>query len=199
MSILRKYRLFRHPLLKRFARTDDGVAAIEFGFLAIPFFYIIMATLETSLVSFAETNLTTSVETAARVIRVGAFGTGDPGEDKSALFIQSVCDNAVMVPDCATNLKVDVRTMTQFAQGAGLGSIDACLDSADPANFDVTPGTSSALMLVRVCYRWELVTPFMSQVFSYPAGSGYRTLSSVIAFRNEPYAGSGTIGSGTGG
>ena len=180
-------RLSRFFRFKRYAKDDDGVVAIEFALIAVPFFYILMAVLETSVVFFAETNLGTSVETASRQIRVGTFGTGLPGEDKKALFIETICDNAVLVPDCENNLKVDVQVITTFADAASIGSIDACLAGANPGDFDVTAGTGSALMLVRVCYDWQLITPYMSAVFSYPAGSGARTLSSVQAFRNEPF------------
>ena len=180
-------RISRYLRLKRYAKSDDGAVAMEFAFIAIPFFYIVMAVLETSVVYFAETNLGTSVETASRQIRVGTFGAGLTGDEKKTLFIQNVCDNAVMVPDCENNLKVDVQVITTFADANSVSSIAACLSGADPDDFSVTEGTGSALMLVRVCYDWQLITPFMSQVFSYPAGSGSRTLSSVQAFRNEPF------------
>lgn len=191
------YRDIRFSKLRMFSRNDDGVAAIEFAMLAIPFFYILMAVLETSLIFFAETNLEVSVENAAREIRVGSFTAGTPTEQMDA-FVDSVCSRAIMVPDCENTLKVDVRTMTQFSQAAGLGSIDACLDGANPADFGVTQGMSNSLMLIRVCFRWKLATPFMASVFSYPAGSGARTLSTVMTFRNEPYNGTNTIGAGVG-
>jgi len=180
-------RVSRFLRLKRYAKNDDGTVAIEFAIIAVPFFFILMAVLETSVVFFAETNLGSSVETASRQIRVGTFGAGLTGDEKKDLFIQNVCDNAIMVPDCETSLKVDVRVITTFADAASIGSIDACIAGASPDDFSVTEGTGSALMLVRVCFEWQLLTPFMSSVFAYPVGTGARTLSSVQAFRNEPF------------
>src|SRR6185503_13859041 len=44
-----------------FARRQDGAAAVEFGFVALPFFALLFAILETALVFFAGQSLEAAV------------------------------------------------------------------------------------------------------------------------------------------
>lgn len=178
----RRARRLRFRLLpRRFAREDKGVVAIEFAAVALPFFYLLMAILETSLLYFMETNLNAGVETATRQVRVGAF-TGDKDD-----FRNLVCEVASAVPSCNSEVKVDVRRFSSFSATAGTDAFEACRDGADPNAFGVDPGNASSIMLARVCFEWELFTPFMSKILEYPSGSGSRLISAVGAFRNEPY------------
>ena len=55
----------RLPLVRRFVRQEDGVAAVEFALVAAPFLALIFAILETALVFFAGQAL----ETAAGPVR----------------------------------------------------------------------------------------------------------------------------------
>src|SRR5690606_2566182 len=52
-------------------RDERGVTAVEFGLLALPFFTIIAAILQTSLVFLADQVLESAVHDAARAIRTG--------------------------------------------------------------------------------------------------------------------------------
>ena len=54
-----------------FARDDSGVTAIEFGLLALPFFSILGAILETSLVFLSGQVLESAVQDTSRLIRTG--------------------------------------------------------------------------------------------------------------------------------
>ncbi|RYE39513.1 MAG: pilus assembly protein, partial [Hyphomicrobiales bacterium] len=60
----------------QFGRDDRGVTIIEFGILALPFFTIIAAILETSLVFFAGQILDSAVQDAGRLIRTGQMQAG---------------------------------------------------------------------------------------------------------------------------
>ena len=50
----------RLPIFRRFVRNERGVTAIEFGFLATPFFMLFMAIIETSLMFFARSFASTT-------------------------------------------------------------------------------------------------------------------------------------------
>ncbi len=56
---------------RSFARDERGVTAIEFGILALPFFTIIFAIIETTMVFFAGQVLDSAVEDASRMIKTG--------------------------------------------------------------------------------------------------------------------------------
>src|SRR6185437_3168694 len=53
-------------IFKRFARNQDASAAIEFGFVALPFLALLFAILETALVFFANQTLEAAVANAGR-------------------------------------------------------------------------------------------------------------------------------------
>ena len=75
---------------KSFARDKSGAAAIEFGILALPFFLIVFAIIETSLVFMAETSMDNAVRRVGRSVRVGDFAPSSEGELR-----QHICSETV--------------------------------------------------------------------------------------------------------
>ncbi len=61
----------RTRTMGRFRRDEKGVTAVEFGLLSLPFFAIIGAILETSLIFMASQILDSAVNDSARLIRTG--------------------------------------------------------------------------------------------------------------------------------
>ncbi|MCP1336864.1 TadE/TadG family type IV pilus assembly protein [Futiania mangrovi] len=178
----RRARRLRVCLLpRRFRRNEDGAVAIEFAFLALPFFYLLMAILETSLVFFAEINLNAGMEQAVRQIRTGNF-TGSQAE-----LVAEVCGGSTVIPKCTEKVKVDVRRIDAFSDATGTDAFEPCRSGVDPDAFGVDVGAASTVMLARVCYDWELFTPFMSKLLEFPTGSGSRLMAATGAFRNEPF------------
>jgi Flp pilus assembly protein TadG len=63
--------MFGLRISKRFGKSEDGVAAIEFGMLAIPFLMLIFAILETAIGFFAAQVFESGVDNIGREIRTG--------------------------------------------------------------------------------------------------------------------------------
>ena len=62
------------PAMRRwrlFMRDETGVTAVEFAILALPFFSIIVAIMETSVILLAGAILDSAVQDTSRVIRTG--------------------------------------------------------------------------------------------------------------------------------
>ncbi len=59
------------PAWRSFARSRDGSAAIEFALLAIPYFMVIFAILETFVAFAAEQLVSNAVDTMSRKMRTG--------------------------------------------------------------------------------------------------------------------------------
>ncbi len=190
-SILR--RLLR-PLIRRPGLIADerGVSAIEFGILAVPFFAIIGAILETSMVFLAGQVLDSAVNDAARKIRTGeAQGASFNVE----LFRDEVCRGLYNLFDC-TQVKVRVTTIGSFG-GTAAGLITAplkpqpCVPAEDATqcwNFPevFTPGNGDEIALIQVLYRWPIIINFGGlNLRTY--GDGTRLLSAVRVFQNEPF------------
>ncbi len=58
-------------LLSRLRRSRDGAAALEFAILAVPFFIIIFASIETFVAFTAEQMIASATDSMARKIRTG--------------------------------------------------------------------------------------------------------------------------------
>ena len=81
--------LLRFTTVRRFARRDDGVAAVEFGMVAAPFLALMFAIMETAIVFFASQTLETAVADSARLIMTGqaqtqSFDAGASSRTRSA-------------------------------------------------------------------------------------------------------------------
>ena len=70
-SLSRFMRRFAPRIVRRFVRTDDGAAAVEFAMVAAPFIAIIFAIFETAIVFFAGQVLEVAMADSARLIMTG--------------------------------------------------------------------------------------------------------------------------------
>jgi Flp pilus assembly protein TadG len=171
--------------LRRFRRSRSGSAAVEFAVVAMPFFLLTIGMAEIAMMGFAQTSLDFAVSESARQIRTGsAQMSGLDGAD----IHDQICDevNRFMFLDCEANLFLDVDRFDSF--------VDANNAEADPieneefqtGGFGYTPGAASDIVVVRVYYRWQILTPMFEPIFQN-ISSGERILVTTMMFRNEPY------------
>ncbi len=179
------------PQLKKrltlFAKDKRGVTAIEFAFIATPFFFLIFGILEICLLFIMSSVLEHGINEAARDIRTGQAQNQNFNQ---AQFKTSICDELFDLLDCGENLSFDVSTFSSFASTSSTSPIDAD-GNFDPSGFGYDPGKASDIVVVRVFYQWSLITPILSAPLANMKGSGgamnKRLLQSTVAFRNEPY------------
>jgi hypothetical protein len=196
-----------HRFLKRFRRSEDGAAAVEFAFIAVPFFALVFAIFELSMIFFGTQMLETATADSARLILTGqqqtednkpkADGTSKTTAEKLAAFKKGLCDPAPAgdrsmlsyLFDCS-KIKVDVMSYGCFT-GA-----DMTTPTSTFATFTerYQPGSPGNVVVVRVMYPWD------TSVINWPIdlvrrlnmnfsnmGTGKRLLMAVTAFRNEPF------------
>jgi len=172
-------------------RDERGAVAAEFSILALPFFTVIYAILETSIVFLAGQILDSAVQDASRKIRTGQAMTASWNVDS---FRTAVCDGLYGMFDCsASKLKVKVSVVSSFATATVTNPIDPdCTTTGDPADCDwvLAPsydaGTGSSIVLVQVYYKWPTIMNLPGFNLATQAG-GTRLLSAVRVFRNEPF------------
>src|SRR5882762_6768685 len=132
---LKRAGFFRIKTVRRFARGEDGIAAVEFGIVAAPFLALMFAIMETAIVFFASQTLETAVADSARLIMTGQAQTQGFTQ---AQFKTAVCAKIAGLFDCTNGLQIDVATYTTF------GSIDNSkpLDTNGnlKTNFGYVPG-----------------------------------------------------------
>ena len=178
----------RTSLLSAFRRARGGATAVEFAFVAIPFFMLLCGIMEVAMIFIASTTLENATTQAARSIRTGQLQTsGTPDE---ASFKKAICDQMVwMASSCSANLYIDVRTSNSFATLAPPAVITG--GAINPAALTFAPGAPQQITVVRAFYRWPMIVPGLTGAMG---NLGTATLlSSTAAFRTEPYATSGTL------
>ena len=109
---LKRAKLLRIKTVRRFARGEDGVAAVEFGMVAAPFLALMFAIMETAIVFFASQTLETAVADSARLIMTGQAQQSSFTE---AQFKSAVCAKILGLFDCANGIKIDVKTYSNFS------------------------------------------------------------------------------------
>lgn len=190
----------RAPLLRRgFARDESGVTAIEFGLLALPFFSILGAILETSLVFLSGQVLESAVQDASRLIRTGQ---AQEASVTAAGFKTLICDRVFgLIRDCDSSLHIEVDVIGAFADvdmtppvnwacgAAQAGETPAqaaarCAAWTRPETYK--PGNGSSIIAMQVYYKWPVIVPFGGLGLSN-LPDGRRVMGAATVFRNEPF------------
>jgi len=179
----KKYQRRKKSFLKRFFGNDDGVVAIEFAALALPFIAIIVVTFETATVFLASMVMDRGMSQAARFIQTGQASQVSLSEDG---FKALVCDSAVILPNCLANIKVDVTKFDEFtdAEFPSMRKPNGDLKEDEDFNFDI--GQAESTIVVRVAYEWPILSSNINSGLGN-MNNGNRLLISSWAFKNEPF------------
>lgn len=197
----------RAPVLmrmRRLAGSKDGATAIEFALLAIPYFIIIFAIIETFVAFTAEQLIANATDTMARKLRTGqiTYNLSRPLTDMTVTqFRQAFCNEISIMIGCSASevatpakLYLDVETYSTF--GAIPTTIPRVSTAAyadlDPSGFKFQPGGPSSINMVRAYYRWKITTdivrPYITTI--RPANGSMPTdflIVATAAFQNEKY------------
>ena len=126
---LARVRMMNIRAVRRFARREDGAAAVEFAMVAAPFLALMFAIMETALVFFASQTLETAVADSARLIMTGQAQSQSFSQ---AQFKTSVCAKIGGLFDCAGGLQIDVKTYSSFGSVDNSAPLDAVYARARP-------------------------------------------------------------------
>lgn len=167
------------------AACDDqrGVTAVEFAIVAVPFLMMLFGIITVGLFFFTTFSLENAVERAARLIRTGQVQESGMTTEE---FKEEVCARAPAYVDCAGKLRVNVQSFASFANIVTPSCVDNGGNLVPPAGTTYSPGDAGEVVLVTVCYEWELAgsLPFLS-VGNMPNGSAL--IQASTTFRTEPY------------
>jgi Flp pilus assembly protein TadG len=170
---------------RRFGRDERGVTAIEFGILALPFFTVIFAIIETAMMFFASQVLDSGVEDASRMIRTGR---AQQASYNITNFRTYLCGYTFNLFDCS-KLKITVKTILTFSAADTSSTVQSCNTSTCTWTLTeaYSPGVGRSVEQVSVYYRWPLlvVLPYFN-LKNQP--DNYRLISATRVFRNEPFS-----------
>src|SRR5436305_7484736 len=178
---LTRARMINVRIVRRFARGEDGAAAVEFAMVAAPFLALMFAIMETALVFFASQTLETAVADSARLIMTGQAQSQSFSQ---AQFKTSVCAKISGLFDCAGGLQIDVKTYSSFGSVDNSAPLDA--NGNLKTNFGYHPGGPGDIVVVRLMYQWPVYASLLGFNLGNMAGNK-RLIMATAAFRNEPY------------
>lgn len=186
---------------RRLWRSKDGAAAIEFALLAIPYFLIVFAILETFVAYLGEQLVGNAVDTMARKLRTGniTYNLGRTATDMNVTqFRQAFCTEISILIQCSateaatpSKLFLDVRTFSTFAAIPTTIPRTSAGD-LDTSTFAFTPGGPKTINSVRAYYKWDTVTdlvrPYITNMRPTDGSRpNYFLIVETSAFQNEDY------------
>lgn len=184
---------------RRFVRSRDGATAIEFALLAIPYFVIVFAILETFTAFIAEQLVSNAVDTLGRQLRTGqiTYNLGRATDKSVSQFRQLLCNEVNILIQCSANeiatpdkLWLDVESYSSF--GNMPTTIPMKNGDLDTSGLTYSPGGSGTINMLRVYYRWQIITdlvrPFVTTI--RPSDGSIPSIFLIVAtaaFQNEKY------------
>lgn len=167
--------------VRRFRRDASGAAAVEFALVALPFFFFLMAMIETALATTAGVMLNNAVNSAARQVMTGSIQKSDMDADG---FRRMICGDIDMLMSCE-RLSLDMRT---FPAGSPIPTSVTLRDGAvDSQNFCFDPGAADTITVIRAYYEWPWTTSMLNTLQEDTNGNAI--LGAMAAFMNEPFGG----------
>lgn len=173
----------RLPIASRFARREDGAAAVEFAIVAAPFIALTLATVQTALAFFAGQVLESAVADSSRAVLTGS--AQNAGLSQSA-FANLVCGKVQTLFNCA-DIMVDVQTASTFSS-ANTSRPTLTFDANGKVNnsFGYNPGNPGDIVVMRVMYQWPVFLGPLGLGLANE-GNGNLLLMATAVFKNEPY------------
>jgi Flp pilus assembly protein TadG len=173
-------------MFRRFRRDKRGSAAVEFSLVAVPFFALLFAIIETGIVFFAAQVLETGVQDSGRLIYTNQINNTNT---TVAQFKADLCNRVSVLMNC-TNLDVDVK---YYAAGTTI-TINDPIDGAgnydtSGLGFTVPPANSTGTVVVRAFYRWPLFVTGLGYNIANVGrntSNASRLLTGLSAFHIEP-------------
>ncbi|WP_258604846.1 TadE/TadG family type IV pilus assembly protein [Mesorhizobium sp. AR10] len=173
---------------RRFFGDRRGSTAIEFAMLALPFALLVFAILE-SCISFAGQEVMANVtDDVARQLRTGQLKQADMTGTKLRDMICSRLE--IVVAKTCPGLLVDLREYPTFADAATAGfkiaGGEIVLTGTPTTTFTVTPGLAESKNMLRVFYKWPVMTDFLAKSMANLNDGNTLHFASAI-WQNEPF------------
>jgi Flp pilus assembly protein TadG len=173
--------------IKKFSSSEEGVTAVEFGLIALPFFAILMAIIEAGLFFFASQVMDTGFRDAARQIRTGQAANATLEDFRTTMC--AFMNQSTGLFNCE-NLYIDKRVLTDFS-GANT-ALPLNNGNIDAGQMQWQYACGGKVVQVRAFYEWPSYANILgSSIANGPYGlaNGNILLASTAVFKTEPYGG----------
>lgn len=148
--------------LRRFRSQEDGMATIEFVFWFPIFMITTYLGVEIGIVAYNHANLERAMDETiqdVRMNRIEDYDSSIGAQWTHTLLKQIICDKAGAIPDCFSNLALEMTSVDPFEASQPILNGDFqdpyCVDTPEEVRGKddqlFTPGTGSELMILRAC------------------------------------------------
>lgn len=180
----------RKSFLERLRGDRRGSVPVEFALLAIPFSLLLFATLESCISFAAQELLADATDNVARMMRTGQIKPADVN-NKPAALKKLICDRITLVfPTGCPGLEVELKQYSTFEAASNVritftgSGTNRDIDTTGFNN--ITLGPSMSKNMLRVFYRWPVITDLMATRLSNIQGNKTLHFASVT-WQNEPF------------
>lgn len=164
------------------ACDERGAPLLEFALIALPFFGLLVAILQTSLTFFAQQTLETTAEKAVRPLITGVAQKAGVNQSQ---FKTSVCQKLPTFMKCSRT-SVSVQTVDAFSN-ASTGPTTVTYDASGNAqDGSWAPGQPGKITVVKILYVWDVQSGPLGFDLSTMSGSK-RLLVATSVFKTEQY------------
>ena len=180
---------------RRFWRCRRGATAVEFALVAVPFLMLVLANVETALISFTNSVVQGGIMSAARLVRTGQVTSSTTGSCPNggaaatipAAFSTAVCNDLIGLLSCS-NLTYDVRSYATFA-AANTTWTPTYDNNGNPTNNCFDTGGSSGIVAIRVVYTYTYVAPGLGSYLQWgnSGGATSQAFLYTVILQNEPF------------
>jgi Flp pilus assembly protein TadG len=197
MRYSNRFRSLQTSTLGRFARDEDGTTAIEFAMVIGPFLFLLFGIISVGFYFFVTFSLEHAVESASRVIRTGQAQDSSGGKTPLTVdtFKAKVCEKLPPFIACGTTtdkIRINVQTYTGYSTVSPVSCLNNTGQLIAQNAQTYAPGGTNAIVLVGVCYEWELSKsmasiPYWISPVSARMNNGSTLIQAATTFTNEPF------------
>lgn len=168
--------------LRRFRKCEDGNATVEFVIVFPAIVGVMLAAVELTFMTLNHAMLERAVDIVVRDLRLNTGS--NPAHD---VLKQRICDKAVFIRNCSTNLKLEMVRQDPFA-GITLPAVPDCTDLSE----EVKPvrqfenGQANELMVLRACAKINPIFPSSTLGATLANDEGQYALTAMSVFVQEP-------------
>ena len=169
--------------LRRLPGDDRAATAVEFALLIGPLVFLILASLQLSIIFFAGQQLQSAAMASSRELMTG---TAQQAGETQAQYHTDVCNKAPTLFTCA-NIMVDVESGSTYT-AISTSPITLTYDAHGNVtnNFAYSTGNPGDIIILRVMYNWPVVGGGLLPGLS-DQPSGNHLLIATSVFKTEPY------------
>lgn len=187
---------------RSFRQNEDGVAAVEFALVSVPFLGLLFAIFETALIFFTVQGVEAATAEAARMVMTGQAQGNAAVTTADQFKTNYICTPAApmvrILPSYVncSSLVVDVRTATSFATAPLNNSF------ITEATHKYCAGNNNDVVVLRVAYPMPVFASVLSMNSmhigdtyqnrtgqTYFGGGWKHIIVATSVFRNEPFPG----------